>query len=177
MGGIIIYPNLKVDKYTLKTLATFAADNDDFKGDDILNYYGWDRVLIGNWRVVKQVNNNIFVTTNTCDTFKIHNLSLKEFHQVNDEHTTIKRVFEYIDCMLVCTKCHGKGTLTWVDDITNNVETYKNMYQTYKRNPNIKIRSINSYFVSTPILNESKGAVFCKLCNKTGLHSFEIKGG
>jgi len=143
------------------------TDPDRIKG----KYDGPDPILVlDNWRIIRESEHGLIVVINTCERFFIPNLTMKEFHDINDTNETVKRSFEYVEENITCMICHGIGVLHWVDNITKNVKYEDGMMLTFKRNPSTPSRELDDYYVSTPMLDMAQ--TLCETCHGTGLHMF-----
>ena len=149
MGTIILHdPNKLVGKY-----------------DDVITM-----LVTNNWRAIREDQGGLIIIINSCDKFFISDLTLKEFHHINDNDKTVKKKFDYVHEKLICQICHGTGKLDWIDNATKNVSYQPYTYKNYVRNPETPVRLLDDYYVSSPILEE--GQKLCKTCCGTGLHMF-----
>jgi len=127
-------------------------------------------LLTHQWRAVQEKQDGLIVIINSCGKYFISDLTMKEFHHINDNDETVKKKFEYLHEKLVCQICHGVGKLDWIENARKHTHYKFGTYTNYVRNPETPIRLLDDYYVSSPILEE--GQKLCKTCCGTGLHMF-----
>jgi len=146
------------------------------------------KLYTSNWRLLRDIvgKKEIIVTLSNFRKFKIHNISVEEFHDNNIQMGTIEKPFRYIHNSLPCSVCDGSGCVDWIQKVM--VRKIRRWYNTpkYSRDskhvsllkyisllkPPSSIRKDERIYGSVPTL--PFGFEICSTCKGTGDHSLRF---